>query len=99
MAGGLAVEELAAADPGQIDVKGRPLVAKSTPDNDFAPLFGQGVDFRQVLVAERARRHDVSSIRLATMPRERFPRAIVRLGLWPANQNLHSARLGCRDRR
>lgn len=38
----------------EIDVEAGPLVAEGASDNDFAPLFGQGVDLGKVLVVELA---------------------------------------------
>jgi hypothetical protein len=51
----------------EIDVEAGPLIAEGTSDNDFAPLFGQGVDVGEVLVVELTRSHTASLMQLAPM--------------------------------
>jgi hypothetical protein len=38
----------------QIDVQTRTVVAESAADHNFSPLFGQSLDFGQILVVEFA---------------------------------------------
>ena len=55
---------------GQIDVESGTVLAPVLPDDDFSPLFGQGVDLGEVLVVELARRHSASMFHLALMVRD-----------------------------
>jgi hypothetical protein len=73
----------------QIDIKPRPLLAESTPDDDFSPLFGQDANLLDVLVGQLAGRHSASLIQLAPMVAEAFPQEILSNPLCPANQCLH----------
>jgi hypothetical protein len=61
----------------QVDVQTWAVVAEGAADNDFSPLLGQSLDFRQILVVEFACRHSLTSLRLATFRGRHFPFAIL----------------------
>jgi hypothetical protein len=80
----------------QIDIKVGAVIAERAANDDFSPLFREGVDLGQVLIAELVGRHSASTIQLAQIAGEPCSPIMIANSLCSANQCLHSAEWGAR---